>query len=125
MSIVFPQEQMNVNPNLTYLNNASIGPLPTRTYNIIQNGFKLQMEEGEKKIDYPSIEELWESLRINGAKLIGGVKEGITITSNTASGLHIVAEGLSKNYTRGSNIVIPDNEFVTNSYTWQQIAKKI
>ena len=56
--------------------------------------------------------------------LVGGDKEGITITSNTASGLHIVAEGLSSKYTSKSNIVIPDNEFVTNSYVWQQIAKK-
>ncbi|MFV2015517.1 MAG: aminotransferase class V-fold PLP-dependent enzyme, partial [Candidatus Heimdallarchaeota archaeon] len=87
-------------------------------------GFKLQMEEGEHKIDYPAIEDLWELLRNNGAKLVRGDKEGIAITPNTAAGLHIVAEGLSTQYIHGSNIVIPDNEFVTNSYTWQQIAKK-
>ncbi|MCE7737062.1 MAG: aminotransferase class V-fold PLP-dependent enzyme [Candidatus Heimdallarchaeota archaeon] len=119
-----PQDQMNISPEFTYLNHASIGPLPTRSYDIIKNGFKLQMEEGERKIDYPAIEDLWELLRNNGARLVGGEKEGITITSNTAAGLHIVAEGLSSNYTKGSNIAIPDNEFVTNSYTWQQIAKK-
>ena len=119
-----PQEQMRVNPDFTYLNHASIGPLPKKSYDIIQGGFKLQMEEGERKIDYPAIEDLWGLLRNNGASLVGGDKAGIAITANTASGLHIVAEGLSSKYIQGSNIIIPDNEFVTNSYTWQQIANK-
>ena len=72
-----PQDQMSLNPNFTYLNHASIGPLPTKSYEIIQNGFKIQIEEGQRKIDYPVIEELWGLLRNNGAKLVGGDNEGI------------------------------------------------
>ncbi|MCH8907356.1 MAG: aminotransferase class V-fold PLP-dependent enzyme [Candidatus Heimdallarchaeota archaeon] len=124
MSDPTPREQMGINPDFTYLNHASIGPLPRSSSKIIRNGFKLQMEEGERKIDYPGIEELWELLTTNGAKLVGGDKEGITITPNTAAGLHIVAEGLTSRYSQQSNIVIPDVEFVTNSYTWQQLTKK-
>ena len=80
-----PQDQMSINPEFTYLNHASIGPLPTRSYDIIQNGFKLQMEKGERKIDYPAIEDLWELLLNNVAKLVGVGKDWITITPNKSA----------------------------------------
>ncbi|MHA2032614.1 MAG: aminotransferase class V-fold PLP-dependent enzyme, partial [Candidatus Kariarchaeaceae archaeon] len=83
-----------------------------------------QMRLGEEKIFYDEIEELWPSLRSKSAILLNGEPEGVTITTNTASGLHIVADCLYNKFSAGKNIVMPDVEFVTNSYCWQQVVRR-
>ena len=119
------KNEMMLDKDLIYLNHASVGPLPVKAKKIYEEGILVQARVGEKKIDYASIELLWENLRNNVARLVRGDKEGVTITTNTASGLHIIADGLQSQYKFGKqNIVIPDIEFVTNSYCWQELAKR-
>ena len=125
MSFRSIKNDMMIENGLVYLNHASVGPLPVKSKNIFENGILVQALVGEKKIDYESIETLWNNLRTNVAKLVNGEKEGVTITTNTASGLHIIADGLQSQYKFGKqNIVIPDIEFVTNSFCWQELAKR-
>ena len=118
------KKQMCLDNGLTYLNHASIGPLPKKSLEIFNELNIVQAKVGEKKIDYDSIRKLWDELRKNVSTLLNGQKEGITITTNTGSGLHIVADGLQHLLKRGQNIIIPETEFVTNSYCWQELAKR-
>lgn len=115
---------MDLEDGLVYLNNASIGPLPRKSIAKLNEKNLEQARIGEKKIDYNSINQIWESLRSHISTLLGGKKEGVAITKSTASALHIVADSLHPRIKRGQNIVMPDSEFVTNSYVWQQLAKR-
>jgi selenocysteine lyase/cysteine desulfurase len=116
--------EMDLEDGLVYLNNASIGPLPRKSLDMLNEKNLEQARIAEKKIDYRSINQLWDSLRTNVSTLLGGKKEGVTITKSTASALHIVADSLHPRIKKGQNIVMPDSEFVTNSYVWQQLAKR-
>jgi len=119
------KSQMSLDKDLTYLNHASVGPLPQKSLTEYHKNIVIQARIGETKIDYSAIEHLWDDLRNNAAKVVNGDKEGVTITTGTASGLHIVADGLQQLINnRKNNIIIPDKEFITNSFIWQQLAKR-
>ncbi|MCY3412041.1 MAG: aminotransferase class V-fold PLP-dependent enzyme [Candidatus Heimdallarchaeota archaeon] len=118
------KDDMSLEEGLVYLNNASIGPLPTKSLNMLHTKNEEQARVGEKKIDYAAIDTLWNDLRHKVSTLVGGKKEGVTITKNTASALHIAADSLYPRIKKGMNIVMPDAEFVTNSYVWQQLAHR-
>ncbi|MHA2504204.1 MAG: aminotransferase class V-fold PLP-dependent enzyme, partial [Candidatus Kariarchaeaceae archaeon] len=123
------KDEMMVDPEITYVNHASIGPLPRATHDIVTRGFSTQARIGERKIDYGEIDELWESITTNTARMLHGNPSGVAITNNTAMGFHIVADGLFSHFSqgsslKGSNVVIPEIEFVTNSYVWQQLAQR-
>ncbi|MHA1990421.1 MAG: aminotransferase class V-fold PLP-dependent enzyme [Candidatus Hodarchaeales archaeon] len=118
------KKQMILEDGLTYLNHASIGPLPKKSLEIFNELNIVQAKVGEKKIDYNSIRILWDELRNNVSTLLNGQKDGVTITTNTGSGLHIVADGLQHLLKPGQNIIIPETEFITNSFCWQELAKR-
>ncbi len=110
--------------NLTYLNHASIGPLPKSTRNIVNNITNLQCSNGSGFFNDDKVDEYWKDIFSSYSKLIGGKSEGITMTYNTASGLHVVADMLYEEYRSGQNIVLSALEFTTNSYVWQQVARR-
>jgi len=124
MDIIQKRDQMALTDGLTYLNHASVGPLPKESLKTINKENLVQAEVGERKIDYEAIDKLWGELRDRIANLLRGKKDGVTITTNTASGLHVVADTIQSNITTKSNFVIPESEFVTNSYCWQQLANR-
>lgn len=118
------RKEMDLENGLVYLNHASIGPLPKKSLEIFNNLNKTQAKFGEKKIEYDEIRKLWFELRKNIANLLNGSIDGVAITTNTSSGLHIVADGLQHMFESGQNIIIPETEFVTNSFCWQELAKR-
>ncbi|MHA2172036.1 MAG: aminotransferase class V-fold PLP-dependent enzyme [Candidatus Kariarchaeaceae archaeon] len=118
------REQMYLKDNLVYLNHASIGPLPKRSLDIIQSIYSGQSRLGVASI---TLEERLENraiIRENISRLLHGSVDGVSITTGTASGLHIVADGLHDRFGAGKNIVITEAEFNTNSYTWQQVVHR-
>ena len=118
------RDQMDIDANFTYLNNAAVGLLPKSTYGILLNEIEKQHKFGEAGLNFENLLNEWDDIQKNISILIGGQPEGVTLTTNTASGLHIVADGLIQSFRRGQNIVIPDSEFSTNSYLWQQLARR-
>ncbi|MHA2249136.1 MAG: aminotransferase class V-fold PLP-dependent enzyme [Candidatus Kariarchaeaceae archaeon] len=121
----FPlSDQMNVDADLAYLNHAAIGPTPKKTLEILQEIYSNQSRAGGAATNFEEFIELWDKVRGNIARLVRCDKEGVAITSNTASALHIVADGLHHYYKEGDNIVITDSEFTTNSYVWQKVANR-
>lgn len=118
------RDQMDIYSDFTYLNNAAIGLLPRKTYEVMINEIKIQHKLGEAGLNFENLLNEWNDTQTNISKLIGGQPDGVTLTTNTASGLHIVADGLQQSFRSGQNIVIPDSEFSTNSYVWQQLARR-
>jgi selenocysteine lyase/cysteine desulfurase len=98
----------------TYLNNASIGPLPERT--------RLTLEEFNRKRAAPyqlPDRELFagmaESRRL-AAELIGASSQEIGLTINTGFGLSLAARALP--LEPGDIVLTSDREFPANVYPW-------
>jgi selenocysteine lyase/cysteine desulfurase len=121
---MIPSNDMALKEDLVYFNHASIGPLPRRSLEIINHINQGKAQLGEASLNLEVAMELWEEITVNIAKLLNGKKEGVAITSNTASALHVVADGLYKLYSPGKNIIITAAEFATNSYLWQQLTRR-
>jgi cysteine desulfurase / selenocysteine lyase len=121
---MIPKSDMMIDEGISYLNNAAIGLLPRSTYDILIDQIKGHASKGLGAFDVKNIEDSWGDVRKSVASLINGSHEGITLTSNTASALHIVIDGLHKEYTPHQNIVITELEFTTNSFPWQMLAKR-
>lgn len=118
------KDEMMVDSDVAYLNHAAMSPMPKSSYNILLTEIQNQAKSGNGTLTHKKQQNTWEEARVTLANLVGGKKEGVVLTTNTASGLHIVADGFHHLWQAGANIVMPEVEFTTNSYIWQAIAKR-
>jgi len=104
----------------TYLNNASIGPIPERT--------RLVLESFNAKRTAPHLlpdRDLQGGLadaRAAAARLIGASPDEIALTPNTSTGLNVAARALP--LARGEIVVVSDREFPANVYPWMHLADR-
>ncbi len=98
----------------TYLNNASIGPLPERT--------RLALEAFNARRTAPHLlpeRELMATLadgRDAAARLIGAEADEIALMPNTSTGVNVAARALP--LSRGDIVLLSDREFPANVYPW-------
>ena len=98
----------------TYLNNASIGPLPERT--------RLALESFNAKRTAPHLlpdRDLQSGLadaRAAAARLIGAAPEEIALSPNTTTGINVAARSLP--LAPGEIVLVSDREFPANVYPW-------
>jgi selenocysteine lyase/cysteine desulfurase len=98
----------------TYLNNASIGPLPERT-RLVLEAFNRKRAAPFKLPDRELFATMAESRRL-AAELIGGSAEEIGLTINTGFGLSLAARALP--LKPGDIVLTSDREFPANVYPW-------
>jgi selenocysteine lyase/cysteine desulfurase len=98
----------------TYLNNASIGPIPERT--------RRALDEFTAKRTAPHLlpdRELFSGLaaaRLGVAQLINADASEIALATNTSWGLNLAARALP--LKQGDVVLISDKEFPANVYPW-------
>ena len=98
----------------TYLNAASVGPLPERT--------RLAVEAFNAKRTAPHLlpdRELFAvhaATRAAAARLLGAAPDEIALTPNTSVGLNIAAGALP--LAAGDVVLLSDREFPANVYPW-------
>jgi len=98
----------------TYLNNASIGPIPERT--------RRALDEFTAKRTAPHLlpdRELFAGLaaaRLGIAQLINADPSEIALATNTGYGLHLAARALP--LKAGDVVLLSDKEFPANVYPW-------
>ena len=98
----------------TYLNAASIGPLPERT--------RLAVEAFNAKRTAPhllpdrDLAAVLAATRAAAARLVGAAAEEIALTPNTSAGLGIAAGALPLG--PGDIVLLSDREFPANVYPW-------
>ena len=98
----------------TYLNHASVGPLPERTRLALED-FNRKRAAPFQLPDRDLIATMATSRRL-AAELIGANPEEIALTINTGFGLSLAARALP---LRGGDIVLAsDKEFPANVYPW-------
>ena len=98
----------------TYLNNASIGPLPERTRKTLEE-FNRRRSAPFQLPDRDIFTSMAESRRL-AAQLIGAQPEEIALSINTGFGLSLAARALP--LRSGDVILASDREFPANVYPW-------
>lgn len=98
----------------TYLNNASIGPLPERTRLVLEE-FNRKRAAPHQLPDRELFAGMAESRRL-AAELIGASPEEIGLTINTGFGLSLAARALP--LEAGDIVLTSDREFPANVYPW-------
>ncbi len=103
----------------TYLNHASIGPLPERT-RLVLDEFNRRRAAPFLLPDRDLFALLAESRRL-AARLVGASAEEIGLTVNTGFGLAMAARALPLG--RGDIVLVSDREFPANVYPWLRLAE--
>ena len=104
----------------TYLNNASIGPIPERT--------RLALEAFDAKrtaphlLPDPYLMGGLASARAAAARLINAEPAEIALTPNTTTGINIAAGALP--IAPGETVLLSDREFPANVYPWLALRKR-
>lgn len=104
--------------NMTYLNNASTGIPPVTTINAMKEYLDSCIEAVGK---FEDTLNLFKSIRLNLAKILGGDYSQYAFVPSTSSGVN--SFGHSVEYPTGSNIVLCDLEFPSNYIPWQNISR--
>ncbi len=98
----------------TYLNNASVGPLPERT-RLVLEAFNRKRAAPFQLPDRDLFALMAQSRRLL-AELIGASPEEIALTINTGFGLSLAARALPLKH--GDIVLTSDREFPANVYPW-------
>jgi cysteine desulfurase/selenocysteine lyase len=101
----------------TYLNNASVGPLPERT-RLVLDAFNRKRSAPFQLPDRDIFAMTVESRRLL-AELIGASAEEIGLAINTGFGLSLAARALP--LQRGDIVLTSDREFPANVYPWMML----
>jgi selenocysteine lyase/cysteine desulfurase len=98
----------------TYLNNASIGPIPERT-RLALEAFNAKRTAPHLLPDRDNFAEI-RAAREHAARLIGASPEEIALMPNTSMGVNVAARALP--LPRGAVVLVSDREFPANVYPW-------
>ncbi|HEY8257485.1 MAG TPA: aminotransferase class V-fold PLP-dependent enzyme [Gemmatimonadales bacterium] len=101
----------------TYLNHASVGPLPERTRLVLEE-FNRRRAMPFTLPDRDLIGTMTTSRRLV-ADLLSVAPEEIALTVNTGFGLAMIARALP--LTRGDVVLVSDKEFPANVYPWLRL----
>jgi len=101
----------------TYLNNASIGPLPERTVRVLET-FNRRRAMPFTLPDRDLFGTLAASRRLV-SRLLSVTPEEIALTVNTGFGLSVIARALP--LERGDRVLVSDKEFPANVYPWMRL----
>ena len=114
------REKMPVTQRWAYFDHAAVAPIPLPTREAIEVWLRQASEEGDTC--WPQWAEGTERLRTNAATLLHCERDEIALVPNTSTGISLIAEGFG--WQPGDNLVIPDNEFPSNSLPWQHLLDK-
>jgi len=115
------REEFPFTNKITFLNHASFGPLPERSWNVTQEYYQYLRLEKTEDIDRVSFQKLDEIRAIIG-KMINAKSSEIAFVTNTSYGLNVAAWGLD--LKPGDKILLSDVEFPANVYPWTNLKQK-
>jgi selenocysteine lyase/cysteine desulfurase len=104
----------------TYLNNASIGPLPERTRRAI-DAFTAKRTAPYQISDH-DLATILADARNALARLINADTDEIALATNTSYGLNLAAAALP--VAPGETVLVSDREFPANVYPWLQLRER-
>lgn len=108
-----------LDPDLTHLNHAAVGPWPRRTLDAVTAFAQANVQRGSQ--DYPQWLQAEQRLRTRLARLIRAAPGDIALLKSTSEGLSVIAHGLP--WQDGDNVVIPVQEFPSNRIVWESLRR--
>lgn len=119
MDIQAIRRDFPVTEEYTYLDNASLSPLPLPVIKAIEDMLNERSRMGVKA--FWGWTEKIEEVKCLLAGLINAMPEEIALTQNTSEGINIVANALD--WMAGDNVVINNLEFFPNYWPWLRLRK--
>lgn len=113
------RSQMPVTHKFAYFDHAAVAPLTAPAAAAISRYAQQAAEQGD--IQWPAWDLALSRLRGVAAGFLGAAEDEVALVHNTTHGIGLVAEGFP--WQAGDNVVIPDNEFPSNSLPWTQLAR--
>jgi cysteine desulfurase/selenocysteine lyase len=101
----------------TYLNNASIGPIPERT-RLALDAFNAKRTAPHLLPDRDLMAGLADA-RAAAARLVGGAPDEIALATNTTTGINVAARAFP--LESGDIVLVSDREFPANVYPWMNL----
>ena len=108
-----------LNSDITFLNNASHGPLPITVRKAYDN-YLDSWQRTEHDHDVESFRVI-ERLRGKLAKMIGALPNRIGLSTNSSFGMSLIASGYP--WKKGDNVVLSQGEFPANVYPWVSLKR--
>jgi selenocysteine lyase/cysteine desulfurase len=104
----------------TYLNNASIGPIPERTRKRL-DAFTARRTAPYQLPD-SDLQQILRDARTTAARLLNAHTSEIGLATNTSYGLNLAATALP--IRKGDVVLLPDKEFPANVYPWLRLRER-
>jgi len=115
------QSPFQLDDNIIHLNHAAVAPWPTVTRDAVIAFAKENASIGSQR--YGQWMKTEQQLKLKMAQLINAQSsDEIAILKNTSEGLSLIAQGLS--FNANDNIVVPAEEFPSNTIVWQALASQ-
>ena len=114
------RNEFPVTESYTYLNHASVSPLPRRTAEAMRGLIDDQHRHGSTH--YSEWVENGEALRRSAAELLHASPEEIAVVKNTSEGLAVIANGLD--WKPGDIAVGVSGEFPANYFPWKRLDRR-
>jgi len=102
-----------------YVNHAAVAPLPRSVHEAMNAQAVLRMTQTSSA--WELAKPLYHEGRELAAELVGCSAEQIAWIQNTSHGISQIAAGID--WQAGDNVVVPEHEFPSNYYAWQNLAE--
>lgn len=119
MDINAIRQDFPITQEFTYLDNASLSPLPLQVVKAVEGMLNERSRKGVKAF-WGWMDKIEEVKRLL-AGLINATPEEIALTQNTSEGINMVANMLD--WHPGDNVVINNLEFFPNYWPWLRLRK--
>ena len=117
------RDEMTITKVFTYLNHAAVAPLPISVKNAWEKVINMQ-NLGDTAMDFKAIHNGYLDVRKEIGTLIQAHPDEIALTLSSAHGISTALTSLDWQEDLQKGIIINDFEFTSNSFAYQQIAKK-
>lgn len=114
------RNQMPAADKLAYFDHAAVAPITAPAAAAIAEYARAAATEGD--LPWPKWALAVERLRTVAAEFLGADQDEMALVNNTTQGIGLVAEGFP--WQAGDNVVVPDNEFPSNSLPWSNLARR-
>jgi selenocysteine lyase/cysteine desulfurase len=109
------QNGFRLEPDLVYLNNASLGPSPELVADATE-AFRRRLDAFPSRYMWGGWSEEMEAVRSKCAALLGADAEEIALIHNTTEGMNLVASSLE--LEPGDEVILGDHEHTSGTVPW-------
>jgi len=109
-------------PDLTYLNNGSLGPCPTQVIDASIAAWR-QLETDPVGQNWGDLGKAAEAVREQAAAFIGCNTDELAVTRNTSEAMGLIAQGIT--WQAGDHVLTTNHEHGGGLHGWRYVARRL